>query len=327
MGCRQTARNDGQAHRIAADFDILGAVIVEVFSELAQRQHRHAYGPQAEIADAGFVGRDQQRVAQCLFQMAVRDGNQPDQSGAESFISVFSVEFFQIKPQFREQFPRQPACALVEVFPDVFQDVGHLQALSERYGQRHEGGMMSGDFLRVITEQFGQHLANHTCHVITITIDFGAVFEAAGAVLFLKLHHAVRHRDYAIAEGLTLTRVEPVRNPQHPRHFPDQFANLRGSGVREQASQIIGKTVEVKLHTVERCSGHAGTYGVKTPTHPVAMKIGRPVFKAMAAQEPDVIASDCPMAGHHIAQGMAEAGTPAKAVQHPLSVVRRAYGL
>jgi Fe-S oxidoreductase len=95
----------------------------------------------------------------------------------------------------------------------------------------------------------------------------------------------------------------------------------------EEMFKLIGNTVEVKLQTVERCSGHAGTYGVKTPTHPVAMKIGRPVFKAMAAQQPDVVASDCPMAGHHIAQGMAEAGTKARAVQHPLTVLRRAYGL
>jgi hypothetical protein len=33
------------------------------------------------------------------------------------------------------------------------------------------------------------------------------------------------------------------------------------------------------------------------------------------------------MAGHHIAQGMREAGTPAKSLQHPLSLVRMAYGL
>jgi Fe-S oxidoreductase len=85
--------------------------------------------------------------------------------------------------------------------------------------------------------------------------------------------------------------------------------------------------VEVKLNTVERCSGHAGTYGVKTPYHPVAMKIGKPVFKAMARDEPDYISSDCALAGHHIAQGMAQAGTPAKALQHPLSLVRHAYGL
>ena len=95
----------------------------------------------------------------------------------------------------------------------------------------------------------------------------------------------------------------------------------------EEMLKLVGTKVELALTTVERCSGHAGTYGVKTPTHPVAMKIGKPVFKAMAQGEPDIIGSDCPMAGHHIAQGMREAGTPAKAVQHPMTMVRRAYGL
>ncbi len=95
----------------------------------------------------------------------------------------------------------------------------------------------------------------------------------------------------------------------------------------EEMFKLIGQTVEVKLTTVERCSGHAGIYGVKTATHPVAMKIGKPVFKTMAEDEPDYIGSDCPMAGHHIAQGMAQAGTPAKALQHPISLVRIAYGL
>ncbi len=95
----------------------------------------------------------------------------------------------------------------------------------------------------------------------------------------------------------------------------------------EEMFRLIGSTVEVTLNTVERCSGHAGTYGVKTPTHPVALKIGKPVFKSMAKDEPDVISSDCPMAGHHIAQGMQQAGTPARDVQHPLSLMRRAYGI
>lgn len=91
--------------------------------------------------------------------------------------------------------------------------------------------------------------------------------------------------------------------------------------------EIVGQHVEVRLNVVERCSGHAGTYGVKTPTHPVAMKIGKPVFRSMAKDDPEVIASDCPLAGHHIAQGMAQAGTPAKGLQHPISLVRMAYGL
>ncbi len=95
----------------------------------------------------------------------------------------------------------------------------------------------------------------------------------------------------------------------------------------EEMFKLIGQTVAVKLNTVERCSGHAGTYGVKTPTHPVAMKIGKPVFKAMAKDAPDFISSDCALAGHHIAQGMQQAGTPAKALQHPLSLLRHAYGI
>ncbi len=95
----------------------------------------------------------------------------------------------------------------------------------------------------------------------------------------------------------------------------------------EELFKLVGQHVQVQLTTVERCSGHAGTYGVKSATHPVAMKIGRPVFKAMAKEDPDWISSDCALAGHHIAQGMQAAGTPARALAHPLTLVRRAYGL
>jgi Fe-S oxidoreductase len=91
--------------------------------------------------------------------------------------------------------------------------------------------------------------------------------------------------------------------------------------------KLIGTKVRVELNTVERCSGHAGTYGVKVGTHTMAMKIGKPVFKAMAKDQPDVISSDCALAGHHIAQGMTDAGTPPAALEHPLTLVRKAYGL
>jgi len=94
----------------------------------------------------------------------------------------------------------------------------------------------------------------------------------------------------------------------------------------EEMFKLVGSKVEVTLTTVERCSGHAGIYGVKTATHPVAMKIGKPVFKAMAQDGPDYISSDCPMAGHHIAQGMRQAGAPAKAVHPPAACLARCGG-
>ena len=85
----------------------------------------------------------------------------------------------------------------------------------------------------------------------------------------------------------------------------------------EELLKLIGQTVTVQLNTVERCSGHAGTYGVKKPYHEIAMKIGKPVFKAMAKDEPDYISSDCPLAGHHIAQGMASNALPAAKLAAP----------
>ncbi|MBM4206355.1 MAG: Fe-S oxidoreductase [Gammaproteobacteria bacterium] len=100
-----------------------------------------------------------------------------------------------------------------------------------------------------------------------------------------------------------------------------------GRKTEEMLRLIPGTTI----NAVERCSGHAGTFGVKKRFHKQAMKIGKPVFKAMSTMKdgvkPDFISSDCPLGGHHIAQGIDnnKLGTPH--LQHPLSLVRRAYGL
>ena len=130
-----------------------------------------------------------------------------------------------------------------------------------------------------------------------------------------------RHRD-----GLLKTDFKtPLGKVSY--HIPCHGRVQKIGRKTEEMFKLIGKTVTVELNTVERCSGHAGTYGVKTPTHPVAMKIGKPVFKAMANGEPDFISSDCALAGHHIAQGMAVNGLPAAQLRHPLSLVAIAYGL
>ena len=75
---------------------------------------------------------------------------------------------------------------------------------------------------------------------------------------------------------------------------------------------------------MERCSGHDGTWGVKSEYFANSMKIGKPVFRQMAAPAPDYISSDCAIAARHIEQGMGE--TKAQK-QHPLTLMRIAYGL
>ena len=93
-----------------------------------------------------------------------------------------------------------------------------------------------------------------------------------------------------------------------------------GQKTREMLQSVPGTS----LVTVERCSGHDGTWGVKSEYYENSMKIGGPVFRQMASGDPDYISSDCPIAGRHIEQGMG--GTRAKRA-HPLSLLRVAYGI
>jgi Fe-S oxidoreductase len=95
-----------------------------------------------------------------------------------------------------------------------------------------------------------------------------------------------------------------------------------GQKTREMLESIPGTEVT----TVERCSGHDGTWGVKTEYFDNSMKIGRPVFRQMAEPVPAYVSSDCPIAARHIMQGMGESA--AKAVKaHPLTLLRTAYGI
>jgi len=95
-----------------------------------------------------------------------------------------------------------------------------------------------------------------------------------------------------------------------------------GNRTKEGLESVPGTEVT----TIERCSGHAGTWGVKKEFHETAMKIGRPVFRQIAEFKPDYFASDCELAGHHIAQGLGEAIGEAR-LRHPLTLFRMAYGL
>jgi len=57
------------------------------------------------------------------------------------------------------------------------------------------------------------------------------------------------------------------------------------------------------------------------------MKIGRPVSRQMAQAEPDYVSSDCPIAGRHLVQGIREGSETNAEKAHPLSLLRKAYGL
>jgi glycerol-3-phosphate dehydrogenase subunit C len=104
----------------------------------------------------------------------------------------------------------------------------------------------------------------------------------------------------------------------------------RVQNVGKKTEEMLKLVPDSKINTVERCSGHSGTWGVKKEFHAQAMKIGKPVFKAMGNNSPDYISSDCQLSGHHIAQGMEalrQAGEKEPALAHPITLVRIAYGI
>ena len=79
---------------------------------------------------------------------------------------------------------------------------------------------------------------------------------------------------------------------------------------------------DTEVTHIDRCSGHDGTYAVKSETYDKAMKIARPVVNRVKQAEPDTFGSDCPMAGRMIAHGMEGSGE----AEHPITMVRKAYG-
>ena len=80
---------------------------------------------------------------------------------------------------------------------------------------------------------------------------------------------------------------------------------------------------DTEIETIERCSGHDGTYAVKVEFHEISMKIARPVVNRVRKFEADYLTSDCIMAGKQIAHGLDD-GTEA---MHPMTLIRKAYGL
>lgn len=87
--------------------------------------------------------------------------------------------------------------------------------------------------------------------------------------------------------------------------------------------EVLELIPDTDIETIERCSGHDGTYAVKKEFHDISMKICRPVVGRVEKADADHYTSDCPMAGEQIQNGLKIDKEP----EHPLTLLRQAYGL
>ncbi len=61
--------------------------------------------------------------------------------------------------------------------------------------------------------------------------------------------------------------------------------HARAQNMGPKAAEMLRMIPATPVDVIERCSGHGGTFGVVEPTHDVAVKVGRPVFRAANTQK------------------------------------------
>jgi len=105
--------------------------------------------------------------------------------------------------------------------------------------------------------------------------------------------------------------------------------HLRVQNIGLKTRDLLRLVPQTTIEVIERCSGHDGTYAIKSRFRDASMKIGGPVFQRVASSDADYYSSDCPMAGHQIESGLASTAPLASkaAPMHPLALLRMAYGI
>jgi Fe-S oxidoreductase len=101
-------------------------------------------------------------------------------------------------------------------------------------------------------------------------------------------------------------------------HLP---CHLRDQKLGYKSRDLLALVPETTIEVMEWCSGHDGVWSFRREFFPLSMKIGQRVFDRVTAETPDLVASDCSLAGNQIAQAT---GRP---VSHPIELLHRAYGL
>eukprot|EP00013_Stygamoeba_regulata_P004460 CAMPEP_0177637602 /NCGR_PEP_ID=MMETSP0447-20121125/5055_1 /TAXON_ID=0 /ORGANISM="Stygamoeba regulata, Strain BSH-02190019" /LENGTH=568 /DNA_ID=CAMNT_0019139533 /DNA_START=40 /DNA_END=1746 /DNA_ORIENTATION=+ len=134
-------------------------------------------------------------------------------------------------------------------------------------------------------------------------------------------------------EGLT-----PPSKPINATVVVHHACHSRAQNVGFKSLELLRLVEGLQLVEIERCSGHGGSFGVMKETYPLALQVGRVVFKKVADQydglqdgAPLYVTSDCPLAADHIRQGTMALpvmkGRDAPIANHPIQVIASAYSL
>ena len=99
-------------------------------------------------------------------------------------------------------------------------------------------------------------------------------------------------------------------------HIP---CHLRAQNIGYKTRDVLEMLPETKVRVVEECSGHDGTWAMKRENFEQSLKWGNRAFNAMAAGNPSVTCSDCPLAAIQIEQGNG------RRPLNPMQILARSY--
>lgn len=106
--------------------------------------------------------------------------------------------------------------------------------------------------------------------------------------------------------------------------------HARAQNMGPKAAEMLKLIPHADVAVIERCSGHGGSWGILKENFDVALKVGKPVARSAASQGKAYVASECPLAGEHIVQGMQRLGDEVPKIEHaihPIEILAQAYGL
>jgi Fe-S oxidoreductase len=83
-------------------------------------------------------------------------------------------------------------------------------------------------------------------------------------------------------------------------HMP---CHLRVQNIGYKTRDVLSLLPDTRVKVVEECSGHDGTWAMKKENFEQSLKYGSRAFREMAAGNPMVTCSDCPLAAIQIEQG------------------------
>ena len=109
-----------------------------------------------------------------------------------------------------------------------------------------------------------------------------------------------------------------------------QACHARAQNVGAKSAVMLRMIPKCNVMMMQRCAGHGGTWGVMKGNFETGMKVGEPVVRQVAESGRAYLASECPLAGDHIVQGMERLGAGhnhARRAHHPIELMAKSYGI